>query len=91
MRKSLEEGAGFPGREDESVDLADLNTSLEETIIGSKVPGSNSGISTGLDVLDVGFDSLDGLQLPVGVGHGLFDEQYLVHVCICDISVVGVV
>ena len=90
MQKSLEEGAVFPGREDKGVNLTDFDTSLVVTIIGSKVPGSDSGGGTIFDVLDVGFDSLDSLELPVGVSHGGFDELDLVVVSVSDIRVLGV-
>ena len=48
LQKSLEEGAVLLSREDESVNLADSNTSMVVTIIDSRVPSNNSGSSTDL-------------------------------------------
>ena len=77
----------FPVGEDESVNLADLDTSLVPL---ARIPVGDSGLSASLDVSTVGEDRLGGMDLPVGVIHGASDGVVLVVISIMDINVLGV-
>jgi len=91
-KNSLEEFVvgGHPWGVDDGVDLADLNTSLEETVIGSEVPvlgGGDGGVDDGTLV---GEDGLDELGLGVLVGLSALLDGDLGHVGFLDVSVLGV-
>ena len=87
QESSLEEGGFFPVRKDDSVNLADGDTSL--VVLGS-VPVGDSISHVSLDLSAVGEGGLGGVDLPVGVLLGALDGVDLVVISIRDINVLGV-
>ena len=71
-------------------DLVDFADSLASTVPVTGGPLGNSIILESRDLLDVGSDGSDGVDLVVGVSQNLLDESLLVFLGLCDVCVFGV-